>query len=94
MTKKITFIVGLTLGYILGSRAGIERYEQIKLLGRRVRDMPLIARPIDAAAEKTADVIRAKGNEISDAVAVGVKEKVFGTRGAEIVVIEEIDAAS
>ena len=92
MKKKIMFVAGIGLGYVLGARAGRGRYDQIKILGRKVRDMPLLARPIDAAADKTANMIRSKGNQISDAVAVGVKEKVFGTRDAEIVVIEHINS--
>jgi hypothetical protein len=33
---KPSFILGLLVGYVLGSRAGRERYEQIVALGRRV----------------------------------------------------------
>jgi hypothetical protein len=33
---KLSFIVGGAIGYVLGSRAGRERYEQIVAMARRV----------------------------------------------------------
>lgn len=88
MGTKTTLLIGLGIGYVLGSRAGRERYEQIKALGRRIRESSLVSKPLDAAGEKTAQVIRSKGEQLSDRVAEGVKEKMFGMAPAEIVVIE------
>ncbi|MSS84434.1 YtxH domain-containing protein [Actinomycetaceae bacterium WB03_NA08] len=92
MGTKTTLLVGLAVGYVLGTRAGRERYEQIKEWGRKLRDTPIVARPLDAAGEKTANAIRNKGNQISDAVADSVKEKMFGVKSAEIVVVERPDS--
>lgn len=36
------FFIGISVGYVLGSRAGRERYEQIKRWSRRVGDNPAI----------------------------------------------------
>lgn len=36
MKGKILFIAGLGVGYVLGTRAGRERYEQIKAAAARV----------------------------------------------------------
>ena len=33
---KLSFLIGGAVGYVLGSKAGRERYEQIVSLGRRV----------------------------------------------------------
>jgi hypothetical protein len=33
---KLSFLIGGAVGYVLGSKAGHERYEQIVSLGRRV----------------------------------------------------------
>ena len=33
---KVSTLVGVAVGYVLGSRAGRDRYEQIVALGRRV----------------------------------------------------------
>jgi hypothetical protein len=38
----IRFVAGIGVGYVLGSRAGRERYEQIKRWSRRVADNPAV----------------------------------------------------
>jgi hypothetical protein len=50
---KGTFIVGLGVGYLLGSRAGRERYEQIRERATGVWNSPRVQRKVDAA-EQTA----------------------------------------
>ncbi|MEV5891962.1 YtxH domain-containing protein [Nonomuraea fuscirosea] len=42
MRYRLTFAVGLAVGYVLGSRAGRERYEQIKRTAQRVADNPRV----------------------------------------------------
>jgi hypothetical protein len=42
MRYRIVFLGGLAVGFILGARAGRERYEQIKHLSRRVADNPAV----------------------------------------------------
>jgi hypothetical protein len=42
MRYRATFAVGLAVGYVLGSRAGRERYEQIKRATQRVMDNPTV----------------------------------------------------
>jgi hypothetical protein len=42
MRNKVMFAAGLAAGYILGTRAGRERYEQIKRAARRVADNPSV----------------------------------------------------
>ena len=45
---------GLAVGYVLGARAGRERYEQIAASARRVGGLPAVQQ----AQEKTKDVVR------------------------------------
>ncbi|HEY9508018.1 MAG TPA: hypothetical protein VIQ27_18855 [Gemmatimonadales bacterium] len=42
MRTRIVFGAGLAIGYILGTRAGRERYEQIKRSAQRVADNPKV----------------------------------------------------
>ncbi len=42
MRGKLTFLAGLAVGYVLGARAGRERYEQITRTARRLRDNPTV----------------------------------------------------
>jgi hypothetical protein len=50
-----TFVLGLTVGYILGSRAGRERYDQLMDAYRRLVDHPVV--------QGAAGIIRAKVGE-------------------------------
>lgn len=42
MRGKIIFVVGLATGYVLGTRAGRERYEQIKAGAEKVWNTPTV----------------------------------------------------
>lgn len=58
-------VIGIAIGYVLGSRAGRERYEQIKRWSRRVADNP--------AVQGLAGMVRAEASE--------ALHKVIGPRG-------------
>jgi hypothetical protein len=51
------FLLGGAIGYVLGSRAGRERYEELERAGRQLMDHP--------AVQGAAGVARAKVNELS-----------------------------
>ncbi|TQN31105.1 hypothetical protein FHX37_0994 [Haloactinospora alba] len=44
MRYRITFLTGLAVGYVLGTKAGRERYEQLARTARRVADNPSVRR--------------------------------------------------
>jgi hypothetical protein len=46
---KGTFILGLGVGYVLGTRAGRDRYEQIKERATGVWNNPKVRRQVDTA---------------------------------------------
>jgi hypothetical protein len=63
MRYRMTFVVGLAAGYVLGSRAGRERYEQIKRMAQRVADSPRVqeaAGVVGAQVSKAAEVARSR----------------------------------
>ncbi|WP_433254397.1 YtxH domain-containing protein [Streptosporangium sp. CA-135522] len=63
MRYRLMFGVGLAVGYILGSRAGRERYEEIKRLAQRVSDSPAVqeaAGLVGARVSKVTDVAKTK----------------------------------
>lgn len=96
MGTKFGVALGLGLGYVLGTRAGRERFEQIRSAASRVRRMPLVAKPLDNAGQKVSDAVRAGGERVTDKVADAVKERLFGgrsTREAEYVDIEVEETA-
>ncbi|MCI1691965.1 MAG: YtxH domain-containing protein [Actinomyces sp.] len=94
MANKMGLVIGLGIGYVLGARAGRERYEQIRAALWRLRDTPVVARPLDAAGERIAGAVRAEGMRITDTVADSVRDRLLGARRREEYVdveVEEID---
>jgi hypothetical protein len=63
---RITFLSGLAAGFILGARAGRERYEQIKRAGRRVADSPAAQQAAGAVQAQAAGLARAAKQKVSD----------------------------
>lgn len=80
MRFRVVFVAGLAVGYVLGSRAGRERYEQIKRMAQRVADNPKVqeaaglvgarasrmaAMAKDRVGDKMPFVLSAKNDEVS-----------------------------
>jgi hypothetical protein len=63
--KKLIGVVGLGLGYLLGTRAGRERYDQIMRGFRRVRQDPRVQQQVNHVA----DVAKEQGPVVKDKVA-------------------------
>lgn len=61
MKGKILFVAGLGVGYLLGTRAGRERYEQIKAVASKLWNDPTVQRQVDTVQgfvkDKAADVV-------------------------------------
>lgn len=51
MRGRLLFIVGLGVGYVLGARAGRQRYEQIASAAGKVWNSSAVARPREQAVE-------------------------------------------
>jgi hypothetical protein len=66
--KKLVFLVGVAVGYVLGSRAGRERYEQIKTGATKVAQNPTV----QDAVGKAQDAVTHQAAVVADAA----KEKV------------------
>jgi hypothetical protein len=55
MRGKILFVFGLALGYVLGTRAGRERYEEIKAGAERVWSDPRVQKRVAIVEEFVKD---------------------------------------
>ncbi len=53
-------VLGVAIGYVLGSRAGRERYEQIKRWVARLADHPAVQGAAGFARAKVGDVLSAR----------------------------------
>jgi hypothetical protein len=62
--KKLLVLVAGGIGYVLGTRAGRERYEQIKQMATRVKDDPRV----QDAAQQAADTAKAQAPVVKDKV--------------------------
>jgi hypothetical protein len=69
----IPFLLGAAVGYVLGARAGRERYEQLARTYRRVADHP--------AVQGAAGIAKAKVVDTVSAAAGGRREPVPSTNG-------------
>jgi len=49
--KKALALTSFGAGYVLGARAGRERYEQIRKIALRIKDDPHVQQGLDEAAE-------------------------------------------
>lgn len=72
MRGKILFVVGLGVGYVLGTRAGRERYEQIRKAAESVWNTPAVQQGVSTVKE----FATARVGDLSDTVLDGVKSLV------------------
>ena len=63
---RITFLSGLAAGFVLGARAGRERYEQLKQLGRRVADSPAAQQAAGAVQAQATGFAKAAKQKVTD----------------------------
>ena len=69
MKGKVLFVVGLGVGYVLGTRAGRERYEQIKKAAESVWNTPTVQQGVGSVK----DFAMTRVGDLSDTVLDGVK---------------------
>ncbi|WP_371481698.1 hypothetical protein [Kitasatospora sp. NBC_00315] len=68
---KLSFVVGLAAGYVLGTKAGRQRYEQIASATRRVAQNP----KVQSAADKAKHQAGAAAGKAAGAVADKVGDR-------------------
>ena len=78
MKGKILLVVGLVLGYILGARAGRERYEQIRAGAEKVWHDPRVQRQVHTVEEFVKD----KAPDFTDKATQAAKTVVTKVRDA------------
>jgi hypothetical protein len=77
MRGKLLLVVGLGVGYVLGSRAGRERYEQIKVAAGRLWNDPRVQRQVKQAEGFAKD----KAPEVVEFLSDGAKKVVSQVSG-------------
>lgn len=77
MKGKILFVVGLGLGYVLGTRAGREKYEQLKSSAMKLWNDPRVQRQVDAAE----NFVKDKAPDVAEFVSDNAKKVVSQVTG-------------
>lgn len=77
MKGKILLLTGLAVGYVLGTRAGRERYEEIKSAATKLWNDPRVQKPVKQAEEFVKD----KAPDVAEFVTDGVKTVVNKVSG-------------
>lgn len=70
MRGKLLFAAGAAVGYVLGTRAGRERYDQMRAAATRVWESPGVQKQVHAAE----DFIAEKAEKAPDVIFVTVKK--------------------
>lgn len=78
MRGKILFVFGVALGYVLGTRAGRERYEQIKAGAEKVWLDPRVQQQVHTVEEFVKD----KAPDLADKATSAAKKVVNTVRNS------------
>ncbi|MCU1635171.1 MAG: hypothetical protein JWQ68_410 [Cryobacterium sp.] len=71
MKGKILFLAGAAAGYVFGSKAGRQAYEQIKAQAQKVWTDPAVQKTVGQASQAAKDAAAAAQAKISEAVGHG-----------------------
>lgn len=77
MKGKILFVAGLGLGYVLGTRAGREKYEELRTAALKVWNDPRVQK----AADSVEDFVKDKAPDVAEFVSDNAKKVVAQVSG-------------
>jgi len=68
MRYKATFLVGLAVGFVVGTRAGRERYEQMKKTATQVAQSPPVQKATQVASQKATQLTKVAKDQAASRV--------------------------
>ena len=90
MRYRFVFFTGLGIGFVLGARAGRERYEQLRRAARKIADNPAVQQAAGALQAQATGFAKTAGGKVADRAGVArtkateaIHEHVPGMRGKE-----------
>jgi hypothetical protein len=90
MRYRVVFLAGLGIGFIIGTRAGRERYEQMRRMARKVADNPSVQQAAGVLQAQAAGFAKTAGGKVADRAGAArakateaIHERVPGKRAAE-----------
>lgn len=79
MKGKILLVVGVGIGYVLGTRAGREKYDQMKAAAEKLWNDPRVQKRVDDAQ----DFVKDKAPEVAEFLSDGAKKVVSQVSGSK-----------
>ena len=86
MRYKAMFVAGLAVGFVVGARAGRERYDQLVKAGRQVAEHPAVQKAAQTASAKATDLTKAATQQAASRIPFGGR---FGGKPAADAPAEE-----
>ena len=65
--KKLLALTAFAAGYVLGAKAGRDRYEQIRRIALRIKENPRVQETAHSAADKAREQAPIVGHKLADA---------------------------
>ncbi|MEU4212671.1 YtxH domain-containing protein [Streptomyces sp. NPDC026206] len=81
MRYRLTFITGAAVGYVLGARAGRERYEELRKGARRVAQNPAVRNTAETAAVNSRAVATKAFGKVGERLPEAVTGRIRSLRG-------------
>jgi hypothetical protein len=75
MRTKVTFLAGFATGYVLGSRAGRARYEQIRQAARAFANNPAVQGTATQLQHQAVDALATAKDKARDKAAESISDK-------------------
>jgi hypothetical protein len=66
MRYRLVFFIGLGIGFVLGTRAGRERYEQMRGLARKIADNPSVQQAAGTLQAQATGYAKTAGGKVAD----------------------------
>ena len=66
MGNRVTFLAGFAAGFVVGTRAGRERYEQMVKLSRKAVEHPAVQQAGRSVGSKAAELSKAAGHKATE----------------------------
>jgi hypothetical protein len=66
MRYRVVFLAGLGIGFVIGTRAGRERYEQMRRIARKVADNPSVQQAAGVLQAQATGLAKTAGGKVAD----------------------------
>ncbi|GAA1896655.1 YtxH domain-containing protein [Streptantibioticus ferralitis] len=80
MRYRLTFIAGAAVGYVLGARAGRDRYEQLRKTAQRIAQNPAVRNTVESAGQQSREL----AGKAADAVASRIDGRLPASMGERL----------